>query len=344
MPRKPKSSGTIGRRAMAYTAGKVAYAGAKALVKAGARRLVRKWTKKGSSKRLFQAIRPVGTGSSMSYFKAYRKARLGGKVLKQLQPLRVMNQATSTRVEGAIGAQALHADKFMTVGQIQDLFAQLTSGGSNTQRIYMKKVTADFLITNATSSNTVVRIYELIARRDFSITTNSAGALSSTPIWDPTGAMDQGLYDVSGSTSNSATALGNTPFQSKLFTQLWKVNKIFTVELGSGRSHKHTTAYDVNQFIDESILGTSGARRNQILRGITRAVMIVTFGLPVNSDTTDTNVSTAKPALNIVRLDRHYCHTVDPQGQQYYRISTIPGFSDPQEVDEEGNVQAPTEA
>lgn len=341
MPRKPKS---IDRRAMTATAGKVIYSAGKALLKAGVRRVAKKWIKKGSSKRLFQAIRPVGTGSSMSYFKAYRKARLGGKVLKQLQPLRVMNQATSSRVEGAIGAQAVYSDKFMTVGQIQDLFTQLTSGGSNTQRIYIRKVTADFLITNATSSNTVVRIYELVARRDFGVAFTSAGALSSSQVWTPEGAMDQGLYDVSGSTSNSATALGNTPFQSKLFTQLWKVNKIFNIELGSGRSHKHTCAYDVNQFIDESILGTVATKRNYILRGITRAVMIITYGLPVNSDLTDTNVSTAKPALNIVRLDRHYCQTVDPQGQQYYRISTIPTFSDPQEIDENGDVQAPVEA
>lgn len=349
MPRKPIQNSSLDKRRQAYTGAKVAYQATKALARWGLRRLAKNTINKTfkrspSGSRMFVRITPVGTGASQSWYSHRRSVRLGGKVLKQLQPLRVMNQATSSRVEGAIGAQAVYADKYLTVGQIQDLFAQLTSGGSSTQRIYVKKVTADFLISNATSSNTFVRIYELVARRDFSITTNSSGALSSSAIWTPEGAFDQGLYDVSASTSNSATALGNTPFQSKLFTQLWKVNKVYNIELGSGRSHKHTVAYDINQFIDESILGTVGARRNQILRGITRATMIITYGGPVNSDATDTNVSTAKPALNIVRMDRHYCHVVDPQGQQYYRISTLPTFSDPQEVDDEGNVQAPSEA
>lgn len=296
------------------------------------------------TRKMFVKIKPVGTGSSLSYFKAGQPAKLAGKVLKTIQPLRVMNQATSSRLEGAIGAQAVMSERFVTVGQIQDLFTQLTAGGSNTQRIFMRKVTADFLITNATSSNTFVRLYELTARRDFMTTTNSSGALSSSAIWTPEGAFDQGMYDVSASTSNAATALGSTPFQSKLFTELWKVNRVYNIELGSGRSHKHMTTYKINRFIDESILGTTASRRNQMLGGITRAVMIVTYGAPVNSDATDTNVSTAKPALNIVRLDRHYISCVDPQGQQYYRISTIPAFSDPQEVDEEGNVQTPAEA
>lgn len=313
-----------------------------ALLKAGARRAWKKYTAKKKRPRMFQDIRPVGTGSSLSYFKDGKKAKLAGRILKSLQPLRVMNQATSGRLEGSIGTQAVVSERFLTVGQISDLFAQLTTGGSNTQRIFVRKVTADFLISNATSSNTFVRLYELVARRDFAINTNSSGALA-TPMWTPEGAFDQGMYDVSSSTSNAATALGSTPFQSKLFTQLWKVKKIFNLELGAGRSHKHSTTYDVNRFVDETIMGTSGARRNYILRGITRAIMIVTYGGPVNSDALDTNVSTAKAALNYVRTDRHYCHVVDPQGQQYYRISTLPTFTDAQEIDEEGNVQTPVE-
>jgi len=346
MPRKPS---TLARRSQYSTAGRVAVAATRAMAKYATKKLVgaaaKRWSKKGSSRpRMFLRVKPVGTGSSQSWYKGGRKARLPGKLLKTLQPARVMNQATSGRLEGAIGQQAVMSERFLTVGQIQDMFAQLTTGGSNTQRLYLKKVTGDFLITNATSSNTFVRIYELTARRDFNVTTASSGALTNA-IWQPEGAFDQGMFDVSASTSNAATALGSTPFQSGLFTKLWRVNKVYNIELGSGRSHKHSTTYDVNTFVDEIITGKdSGSRRNQILKGISRAIMIIAYGAPVNSDATDTNVSTAKPALNIVRMDRHYIHTIDPQGQQYYRVSTIPGFSDPQEVDEEGNVQTPTEA
>lgn len=338
---KVKRGNNIGRRAMYRTAGYVAGRVARGLVSYASRRLQRKPI---GNRRLYTKVRPVGTGSSLSYFKSGRKAKLAGKVLKTMQPLRVMNQATSNRNEGAIGFQAVTSERFLTVGQIQELFTQLTAGGSNTQRLYVRQVTSDFLITNATSSNTFIRLYELVARRDFMTTTTSSGALSSAAIWTPEGAFDQGMFDVSASTSNCATAIGSTPFQSKLFSDLWKVKRVFNIELGSGRSHKHSTTYNINRFIDESILGTTASRRNQILGGITRAIMIVSYGAPINSDATDTNVSTAKTALNIVRLDRHYINALDPQGQQYYRTSTIPVVTDPQEVDDEGNVQTPAEA
>lgn len=320
-----------------------------AMVRAAAKIAVQRWRAKAAAKanmrhRLFQNIRPVGTGSSKSYHSAGKPPKLVGRILRQMQPVRSMNQTTSQRVEGTIGTQGVAAEHTFTVGQLQDYFTQLTSGGSNTQRLYLKKATSEILISNATSSNTFVRLYELKARRDFMTTTNSAGALSTQAIWTAAGAFDQGLYDVTSSTSNAATALGASPFQSKLFTQLWKVEKVFNIELGSGRSHKHTSSYNVNRFITESSLGTTASRRNQILGGITRAILIVTYGAPVNSDALDTNVSTAKPALNIVRHDRHYIQVVDPQGEQMYRISTLPTFTDAQEVDEEGNVQAPTEA
>lgn len=300
---------------------------------------------------IFVRVPPVGTGSSLSFYKGGRKPKLLGKLLKQLQPARVMNQTTSQRLESTIGTQCVTSDIFGSTGQVQDYFAQLTSGGSNTQRLYIKKITADYLISNATSSNTFLRIYELMARRDFNAInatgsqTLSEGAYSSTPLWHPTGAFDQGIYDITTSSSNAATGLGASPFQSKLFTSNWKVMKCYNIELGSGRSHKHTTTYNLNTMISEDRVGKDVAsRRCQILGGITRAVMIVAYGAPVNSDANDANVSTAKSALNIVRMDRHEVHSVDPQGGKVYRISTLPTVTDPQEVDEEGNVQAPTEA
>lgn len=293
--------------------------------------------------RLFQRVPTVGHGSSQSWFRSGRKPKMLGKLLKQLQPARVMSQATSQRIESSIGGQCVSSDHFCSVAQIQDYFSQLTIGGSDTQRIYVKKITADYLISNATSSNTFLRIYELIARRDFNLSSNSAGAYSGSALWTPVGAFDQGLYDVT-STMNAAI-LGASPFHSKLFTANWKVKKVFNIELGSGRSHKHTTTYNCNKMISEDRVGKDTAsRRTLVLGGITRAVMIIAYGAPVNSDATDTNVSTAKAALNIVRLDRHEIHSVDPQGGKFYRVSTIPTVTDPQEVDEEGNVQAPSEA
>lgn len=329
-------------RAAANVASYAVRRGLKRAAENVADRMTNKRRRPTRTRRLFQRVPTVGNGSSQSWFRSGRGPKKLGKMLKALQPARVMNQTTSTRIESSIGTQLAYADNFGTAGQIQDYFKELTTDGSFTQRLYLKKITADYLISNATSSNTFIRIYELIARKDFNVTTTSQGAYSSLAIWSPVGAFDQGLYDINS--SQNATLLGASPFHSKLFTNLWKVKKVFSVELGSGRSHKHTTSYNINKMIAEDRVGKdTSSRRCQILGGVTRAVMIIAYGAPVNSDANDANVSTAKSALNVVRMDRHEIHSVDPQGSKIYRISTLPTFTDAQEVDEDGDVQAPSE-
>lgn len=122
------------------------------------------------------------------------------------------------------------------------------------------------------SNNAFLRLYEVTARRDFYSVTASAGDYSKA-IWTPLGAFDQGMVDCTTTATNAANEIGNHPFMSRLFTELWKVDRVYHIELGAGRSHKHVTSYDVKQFVNEP-----RTSRNSMIGGVTRGILIIAYG------------------------------------------------------------------
>lgn len=283
-------------------------------------------------RKLNKSIMPVGTGASQSFHKVSYQPKLSSKILKDLTPIRCYVETSSERMStSAYGVQKATAVAQFPCGTIGNYFTNLVdSSGSNTQRLFLRSIEQEYMISNASSTNVFIKIYELTARQD--ITLGGSSPVLGIIEWNPAGAFDRGVYDVN--TGMSAMTLGTTPFQSQLFTNVWKVDKIYHVELGAGRSHKHLSKYSPNKIVDET-----RSSRNHILKGVTRAVMILAFGSPINDTTNNTLVSTSIIGLNIVRKQVARIQSINPQGLVYYNQQGLSTVAQAEHVDEEGNIQ-----
>lgn len=350
MPKRPRSS--ISTRDMMYKAGGAAinYAknSARRYITAKATNYLKKAIRGKKrpitvSKTLFQRVRPVGEGSSMSYFKAGTNSRLSGRILKHIQPQRVLTIVNSNHVTSLLSQQAISDNVYNDGEQIERLFQYLTQGASasNTQRLFLASTQTDYIISNATNTNTFIKIYELVARRDGYL--NSAPFLSGFGQNTPSGAFQLGVYDVTGSPDDIYTP-GIKPFQAPLFCSQWKVERVYDLELGAGRSHKHSSVYKYNRFINEDYIydGVNQTLRLRTIRGLTRAIMIIAQGSPVDDTEDHQKVTSSAVTLNIMRTSRHIIHSVDPQGT-YYTIDDVrPVVTNPHFINEEtGAVDTP---
>lgn len=330
MPRKPTS---LDKRRQAYTGAKVAYHGAKALARWGLRRLASRTLKRSiKPRKLNQDIRPVGTGASQSFYRKSYRMKLSRKILKDLTPIRVNVQTSAERLStAAYGIQKPTSILQFPCSQIAQAFTNLVDSSSAlTQQVFLRSIEQEYMISNASSANVFVKIYECTARNDFNLTTTSS--VLGVAINQPSGAFDQGVYDVN--TGMSSLTLGVTPFQSSLFTQNWIVDKIYHVELGAGRTHKH-----LSQFSPNTIIHESRSSRNVNLEKVTRGVMILAYGSPINDTTSSSAVSTSLIALNIVRKETSKFQFINPQGQVYYNQQGLGTVALGEHIDEEGNVQ-----
>lgn len=326
-----KKGGASNSRRIAVQAGaRVATALAR-----GAFRRWRRYTanKKAQRRRqLNKNIMPVGTGASQSFHRVSYKPKLSSKVLKELTPIRCYVETSAETMRTlAYGVQKATGVAQFPCSTIGNYFTNLVdSSGSNTQRIFLRSIEQEYMISNASSANVFLKIYECTARQD--ITANSGSPVLNIVQWNPAGAFDQGVYDVN--TGMSAMTLGTTPFQSQFFTNIWKVDKIYNIELGAGRSHKHLSKYSPNRLIDES-----RSSRNSILKGVTRSIMILAFGSPINDTTDNTKVSTSLIALNIVRKQVAKVQSINPQGLVYFNQQSLGTVAQAEHIDEEGNIQ-----
>lgn len=320
---------------------RVAYQGAKSLAKWGLRRLaqntLRRTLKGRTTRRINQDIRPVGTGASQSFFRKAYKSKLPVKVLKALTPIRCDVETSAEKLRTvAYGKQTATAVAQFTSSKIDTMLANLVdSSSSKTQSVLLRSIEQEYMISNASSANVFVKLYEITARNDIKIDGTSPTLAHN--LWGAVGAFDQGIYDINS--GMDAMTLGVTPFQSKMFTQNFRVDKIYHVELGAGRTHKHISRFSPNRIVHES-----RSSRTNALEAVTRFVMILAYGSPINDTTTTTSVSTSLVNLNIVRKQVTKIQFIDPQGAVYYNIQNLGTVAAAEHVDEEGNVQNEVEA
>lgn len=336
-----KKSTSLDKRRQAYMGARVAYQGAKSLAQWGLRRLVQntlgRKVKGRTKRRINQDIRPVGTGASQSFFRKAYKSKLPVKVLKALTPIRCDVETSAEKLRTvAYGKQTATAVAQFTSSKIDTMLTNLVdSSSSKTQSVLLRSIEQEYMISNASSANVFVKLYEITARNDIKIDGTSPTLAHN--LWGAVGAFDQGIYDINS--GMDAMTLGVTPFQSKMFTQNFRVDKIYHVELGAGRTHKHISRFSPNRIVHES-----RSSRTNALEAVTRFVMILAYGSPINDTTTTTSVSTSLVNLNIVRKQVTKIQFIDPQGAVYYNTQNLGTVASAEHVDEEGNVQNEVEA
>ena len=111
----------------------------------------------------------------------------------------------------------------------------------------------------------------------------------------------------------------------KKFTYMYSIHKKFTIELGQGQSHRHTATYHVQKRYNEAYYDLLGGSRQ--LPQVTKWLLIIASGAPLNDSTTKTNVSTSTVALDVVRKERCKFLYTQPAYTTYTFVSSLPSIT-----------------
>jgi len=180
-----------------------------------------------------------------------------------------------------------------------------TGGMVNTVRYFLQSAVQDIWYTNQVNTNVILVIYDIETR------------IEDGPL--PVAAWRDGMKDAGSSPSDTLYQIPyNTPFMSPLFCSYYKVNKIHTIELAQGRSHRHRTITNHNRVINTERLNNSTA-----FRGITRFSMSVAYGLPCDAVLDGTQVNLSPVKLDMVVNTCYKWKEIDLPVTNYFRSAAL---------------------
>ena len=139
-------------------------------------------------------------------------------------------------------------------------------------------------------------LYDIIARRD-----------QGTAFETPSEKWNNGVTDEGNATND--TLPGTLPFNSREFTQFYKVLKVTSGLLSPGQCHTHKFKFNPFKSIWDQI-----SQNSYVMKGLTHYQMLVIHGIPANDDTTDTLVGIGSAKVNVVVSKTYkYTYVDNPQ-------------------------------
>jgi len=176
----------------------------------------------------------------------------------------------------------------------------LAPNQATTRRFQVNKVDVDHRIRNQTNTPVKVTLYDITPRREVTV------ASLPQDDWNA-GLLNQAVNVVGNANSAGYGIIGTTPFQSKMFTQRWKVLNVSSFMLEAGSEHHHYVNLKIGGMFDNERVSSA-----EYTKGITRVTMAVLSGGVVGSITpVPTNVSTSVATLDIVSTTRITCRMLE---------------------------------
>lgn len=259
----------------------------------------------------------VGETGSKSSYSDVRKQAKWIKQWKRVGSFQVQKSVLGFRTATPQGRQSAVVTSPIfdqaDIGFIQTDISQQKNAIAQYRRdadhIFLDSVVQKIMITNQANSNCHLKIYECLCRRD-----------QNAP-YTPVTAWSQGLIDENFigtvlTPTATETDIGDTPFQSKMFSQMFKVKQVKQVYLASGQVHHHTVTYKPHRLFD-----TSRAKVNFVYGGLTHYTMFVCHGSPVN-DTTGI-VTTNAGAMDYVVSETTRYWQLEKSYTHYHRLTQL---------------------
>jgi len=237
---------------------------------------------------------PTGGGDSLSSFRRFHKNRTKiGKL--EFTPSIIINNS-GFRKEAPTGQQeSVLIGTYYTDTDVNQHFALINNAAS--AKIFLQSVHGESLITNQCNVNARVTIYDVIARRD-----SSGGAV------DPDTVFKLGMADNTGGSAAQYLIPGVTPYENPRFVQWFKILQTTRVILSPGQCHNHTVNYAPNRMFSHEI---STSVLSSSIGNLTVYSFMVFHGTPINDITTQTQVSTAHIALDVVQKESYHFKYAD---------------------------------
>jgi len=160
-------------------------------------------------------------------------------------------------------------------------------------RMEFSSAVLEYNLTNVGTGDTVVEVYEWVARRD--VTGGlSAGQNNMALLWDAW-MIDQGKttnVTASGTAILNTTMQGVTPFQTSFFGSNFLILKKRVLNIPAAA----TVKLELKDRKPHVFMGTMNDQRKICLKGITKGYLFIAYGLPV------LDVSNSFPVVSAVKL------------------------------------------
>lgn len=235
---------------------------------------------------------PSSGGESRS-LTVIKNPKLSLGVAKDLLGVNSVNRTFSGTSTALVGLQnVVLMGAYCDVGDIQNAFTNIaqTAVGTNSSKLAYLSVHSNVFITNSSSINNHVDIYDVVSRQDGSDT-------NLTPV----AVLTAGGVDAVNGVATDYTVPGYTPYENTRFTSAYKIYKRTPIILSPGQTHVHSVVYKINKVFAKERIVTSDLAGP--IGGITYFTFAFFHGTPVHDAATEAVVTTGQTKLDFVQLE-----------------------------------------
>lgn len=187
-------------------------------------------------------------------------------------------------------------------------------GERSTMKYVCNFLRYDQMIRNMSLQDVDIILYDCVLRSSV-VPSSPEGGANLDKLPNPITDWESGLLNERSPSTQSATfqpgmryqSPGTTPFQSTLFTKLYKIVKVTKQTLSAGEVHHHHINLRPRNLFDgqqkdlmDSSMTISASSRGAVFPGLTGFTMIVALGSIVNNKTVKTTISTSAVALDVI--------------------------------------------
>lgn len=221
-------------------------------------------------RRLYGTGKRIGPNSSMSFFRFGRRwmSRFVKMLYKKVQSRQVDCFHTTATASSGTGQQGIHEWSSLKGNELIRLKTTANRGVTtdNNIRLFIGHVKRRMLYRNQTNTVCKLTLYEIVYKRQASITT----------IDEPNESWAKGYTDFL--LTNQHLEVGNTPFNSPEFRTYFYVKKVIVVNLEPGQQHEHTVIHRINRIVDSTMWDQSQSIFQKDLTSWTMAVFHGSLG------------------------------------------------------------------
>lgn len=242
----------------------------------------------------------IFAGNSKTVIPCKKYKTIVGKIMRTLATKFKWQTTQTLRLTSGIDQQGSNYTGIYTAADILSQISKVSLGSpAATANAYLNYAHQDITLLNQSNSDCILWIYDLMIREE-------VGGAGLNPLLD----WKQGIIDEGGAVDDWLIPY-STPYQSKKFTQRWRVLKVRKFTLSSGAIHQHRIEmYPKHKINAERVNNTASAGTGTGggiigVRGMTSTCMFVTLGGLVNDTVSTVNVGTAATGLDILSVVKY---------------------------------------
>lgn len=268
---------------------------------------------------------PTGSGSSTSYYTEYPRKNSYSVMRDKLSAPQWYRGDLTSKWTSSYNTQGYASHNLLGTVDLYNMRTSLVPilTNLNTASIYIHELDATTMITNQETMNVLVDLYQVVPRRD---TTISVSTAVSTGISDKGGLYSQ---------------VGVKPYMSDLFTAMYHVEKVYHLELGCGRTHIHRNRYFLEKKFDYEVYAGQISTSNVtwFLKDYSKNLLCRYWGMPLNDTTNKGNVGLSGVGLAVITYYTLKYSLINPADSRYVsNTSSLMSITTGESVNPDGSI------